>query len=240
MTDPPIEASIERCWREVRGVEEAFDSGAIDRVAWHQRMAKLVVSAYVAGADLRAESGFTGTEADWRHARGLVAEAIERPGTFLDIGCANGLLMKSVHAWCAERGLDVQPYGLDIAPELVELARSRVRHWGDRIFEGNAFDWIPPRRFDVVRTGLEYVPRTLGAELVRHLLDHVVAPGGTLLVGPYTEERDETRTGPSTEERLRDAGLAVRDVLERPHGKDARVVRRLARVRANEESPNAG
>jgi hypothetical protein len=223
----PIQATIERAWREVSAIEEAFARGEIDQAGWHARMAALVVPAYLAGTNPRAQSGYSGTETDWRQARSLVADAIPRRGTFLDVGCASGLLIESVRAWCAERGLGVEPFGLDIAPELAALARARLPFWSDRIFEGNAAFWEPPFRFDFVRTGLDYVPRPRRRDLLRHLLDRVVAPGGLLLVGPFSEERDETRPGPSAEDEARTWGFAVTGRIERPHPRDDRVVRRL-------------
>jgi hypothetical protein len=48
--------------------------------------------------------------------------------------------------------------------------------------------WRPPRRFDIVRTGLDYVPASLRAAYLAHLLDAVVAPGGRLVVGVFNEE----------------------------------------------------
>ena len=52
---------------------------------------------------------------------------------------------------------------LDIAPELADLARRRLPKWMDRIYVGNVLYWNPPKRFDFVRTGLEYVPERRGA-----------------------------------------------------------------------------
>jgi len=40
----------------------------------------------------------------------------------------------------------------------------------DRIFVSNALDWRSQRRFEFVRTGLEYVPARRRPELVEHLL----------------------------------------------------------------------
>jgi len=77
-------------------------------------------------------SGFGGGGQAWRQARHRITEAITAAGTFLDAGCANGLLMESVATWCAERGLAVEPYGTDLAPGLVDLARRRLPHWADR------------------------------------------------------------------------------------------------------------
>ena len=224
---PPLEASIERGWREVAAVDEAHARGAIDDAGWYERMGALMVPAYLRGDNPRAQSGYTGDAAAWEQARSLVAEAIPRPGGFLDVGCASGLLMESVRSWCAARGLEVEPYGLDIAPELAALARARLPHWAERVFEGNALDWQPPRRFDFVRTGLDYVPAPRRPQLVAHLLAEVVAPGGRLLLGPYTEERDETRRTPSQEALVSGWGFRVSGRIERPHPRDERVVRRL-------------
>jgi hypothetical protein len=105
--------------------------------------------------------------------------------------------METLGAWCAERGRRIAPSGLDIAPGLAALARRRLPRWAERIFVGNAIDWAPPRRFDFVRTGLEYVPPRRQRELVRRLLEAVVARHGRLIVGVYSEERDESRAGPS-------------------------------------------
>lgn len=227
MDRPPVQATIERGWREVAEIDGAFARGEIDEPGWHARMAALIVPMYLSGSDERAQSGYTGTANAWEQARSMVAEAIRRAGTFLDVGCANGLLMESVQAWCTARGLTVEPYGLDIAPELTSLARARLPRWADRIFEGNAATWHPPFRFDVVRTGHDYVPAPRRGELVAHLCARVVAPGGRLLIGPYTEERDETRAEPSLESMLERWGLVVSARLERPHPRDDRVIRRL-------------
>jgi hypothetical protein len=137
--------------------------------------------------------------------------------------------METLAAWCAERGFAVEPYGLDISPELAALARRRLPHWADRIFVGNAVDWLPPQppgRFDFVRTGLEYVPPRRQPGLVAHLLRHVVAPGGRLIVGTYAEERDTTRVDPSEEARVASWGRRIAGRTERPHREDPRLVYR--------------
>jgi SAM-dependent methyltransferase len=227
MVRPPVQDTVDRAWRVIAEIDAALERGEIDEAGWHARVAAFIVPRYLAGDNPRAQSGYSGTEADWRQARSLVSEAILRSGTFLDVGCASGLLMESVRAWCAERGLDVEPFGLDISPELAELARARLPHWRDRIFEGNGLGWIPLRRFDFVRTGCEYVPRRSRRALLSHLLEHAVAPGGRLFIGPFTEERDQTRTEPSLEAELAREGFRARGRIERVHPRDDRVVRRL-------------
>lgn len=178
-------------------------------------------------ARTRAQSGSSGDDAGWAYKRGLIVDAVDRSGTFLDVGCASGYLMETLHKWCQDRGHPIEPFGLDIAPELADLARRRLPHWREQIFVANALDWAPPRRFDFVRTGLEYVPPRRRRDLVERLLKDVVAPGGRLIIGAYSEERDETRAEPSEEERVAGWGFPIAGRSERPHPHDGRLVYRV-------------
>jgi 2-polyprenyl-3-methyl-5-hydroxy-6-metoxy-1,4-benzoquinol methylase len=147
--------------------------------------------AYLRGTTPRQASGFGGDAREWEQARRHITEGIAGDGTFLDVGCANGLLMESVAAWCAERGLAIEPYGVDISPALAELARRRLPQWADRIWVGNAVNWRPPggMRFDYVHILLDCVPRARRADLVRYHLAHTVRPGtGRLLVSDYAAD----------------------------------------------------
>ncbi len=134
---------------------------------------------YLASADPHAGSGFGGDEARWEAARRPIVEAIDRDGSFLDVGCANGLLLESIVAWSPYR---IEPYGLDFSPRLVELARRRLPQWADRIYRGDALEWRPepPRRFDFARTELVYAPPGRERELVEQLrsyADRVIVCG---------------------------------------------------------------
>lgn len=108
--------------------------------------------AYLAETDARAQSGFHGSTERWEAARRPIVEAIDRDGTFLDVGCANGLLLESVAEWSP---FAVEPYGIDFAPGLVELARSRLPRWADRIWQADVRSWEPPFRFDFVHARVE-------------------------------------------------------------------------------------
>jgi SAM-dependent methyltransferase len=226
MSDPSIELSKNRAWPLLDRLNTALEAGEIDEADWYREVAAVITPAYLAGDNPRAQSGKSGDDADWTYGRGLLADAIDRDGTFLDIGCASGYLMETLQGWCRERGHVIEPYGLDIAPELADLARGRLPHWADRIFVGNAIDWTPPRRFDFVRAGLEYVPPRRQRDLVARLLDAVVAPGGRLIIGTFSEERDETRPVPSEAERAAAWGFAVAGQTERSHTRDPRLVNR--------------
>jgi SAM-dependent methyltransferase len=166
---------------------EAHARGGISGAEWQRRVSAALSGAYLREDDPRWQSGFDGDERLWRAARSLVLDAVPRDGSLLDVGCANGHLMESLDAWARERGLGLELYGLEIDPALAETARRRLPAWAERIFTANASDWVPPRRFDFVRTGLEYVPPGRGPALVARLLRDVVAPGGRLIVGPVNQ-----------------------------------------------------
>jgi SAM-dependent methyltransferase len=213
--------------------EKRLASGEIDETEWYRAIAAEITPAYLSSDNPRAQSGFIGDEAHWMQARGIIADAINRAGTFLDVGCANGYLMESIVRWSAERGYRLEPYGLDISPELVGVARQRLPQWADRLYVGNAMDWEPTTRFDFVRTSLEYVPLSRQSDLVRRILERVVAPDGRLIIGTCNEGKisgqDHQR---STERLLRSWGWNIAGSSERPHGLDERLVYRVFWIEA--------
>lgn len=228
MAELPIELAKNRAWPLLERLNHALAAGEIDEAAWYREIAAVIVPAYLAGDTPAAQSGNSSTdEAQWAYRRDLIADAVHCDGTFLDVGCANGYLMETLTRWCRQRGYRITPFGLDISPELVELARTRLPHWASHMFVGNAIDWLPPHRFDFVRTGLEYVPPTRRRDLIERLLREVVAPSGRLIIGVHSEERNTTRTEPSEEEMVSGWGFTVAGHSERPHAHDARLTYRV-------------
>jgi SAM-dependent methyltransferase len=180
--------------------------------AYFARQQALHEAKYLAGTNPRQQSGFGRDASDWERFRRPVVMPIEKDGSFLDIGCANGLLMESVVAWAHQGGHHVEPYGLDISEKLAELARRRLPQWRDRIFVGNALFWEPPGRFDFVRTELVYVPPSRRREYAERLLERFVAPGGRLLICSYGSSRPEGDRADTLVDEIRGWGLAVHDV----------------------------
>ena len=176
---------------------------------------------YLAGTNPRQQSGFGRDARDWERYRRPIVAPIERDGSFLDIGCANGLLMESVVEWAQDDGHRIEPYGLDISEKLAALARQRLPQWRERIFVGNALLWEPPRRFDFVRTELVYVPDPLRRQYTERLLDRFVAPRGLLLICAYGSSRPGgARADPLVDE-LRAWGYPIHrvdDVVSPEHG----------------------
>jgi len=215
MPSDEIEALKDGGWREIAAIDAALERGEIDEDGWHRAMADLVVPAYLAAETPWGQSGKSGDEALWEEGRSHIADAIDRDGTFLDVGCASGYLMECIVGWSSHV---VEAYGLEIAPELAALARRRLPQWADRIYVGNALTWVPPWRFDFVRTGLEYVPLPRRHELVAHLLGFC----DRLIVGAFNEEVEER----ALERAVESWGFRVAGRSERAH-RDQRIVRRV-------------
>lgn len=224
MPDSSLESLKERAWREVAEINQSLAEGRIDEEGWHAAMAGLITPAYLAADNPYAQAGHGGDAASWEATRGFIAQALHRSGTFLDAGCANGLLMESVQRWGAARNLVIEPYGLDIVPELAELARRRLPDWADRIFVGNIRSWQPVRdRFDYVMLRPEYAPPERRADMVRHVIQAVLKPGGRLIFFVGVEEADKR----SIEAEVVAGGFTASGRVEVPHQKDSRLVRRL-------------
>jgi len=177
-------------------VAAAHSYTTLDEQAYYADNLRTLERSYLRGRTPQEGSGFGGDEREWGLARRHITDGVTGDGTFLDVGCANGLLMESVASWCAERGLRIEPYGVDIAPGLVELARQRLPRWADRIWLGNAIDWVPAAgiRFDYVHILLDCVPAARRADLIRHHLSCTLRRGGRLLVSDYTLSAAETVT----------------------------------------------
>ena len=220
----PIELVKDRAYHLTSPIDAALESGEIDEAEWHRRIGAIITPSYLAAETPWEQSGKGGDECLWAYARSLICDAIHRDGSFLDVGCANGFLMESVERWAAAHGHRIDPHGLDISPELADLARSRLPAWAARVHTGNVLAWQPPRRYDFVRTGLEYVPPRRQRGLVQRILDEFLAEGGRLIIGAY---HGETGRADSQEQQLSDWGFNVAGHTSRPHRDDRLTYRAL-------------
>lgn len=221
--DPRVEALKERGWRQTAAIDADLAAGRIDEAGWHAAMASLVAPAYLAAATPYAQAGHAGDAVTWQASRGFITHALNRSGTFLDAGCASGILMESVVRWGADKGLAIEPYGLEIVPELAVLAQRRLPRWARRIEVGNVRHWRPRDRFGYVLVRPEYAPRGRRAAMVRHVLEHVLTPRGRLIVFVGTEETDRR----AAEAEITASGVTVSGRAERVHPGHSGLRRRL-------------
>jgi SAM-dependent methyltransferase len=139
---------------------------------------------YLAGDDPILQSGFSGGRERWVVERSPIVEAIEKGGDFLDVGCANGLLLDDIVAWAAGAGHIIVPHGVDIGRRLVELARQRLPRFVSNLVVADAWSWEPHRTWDYVFSLVDLGPKEMRCDWMQRLAGWV-APGGRLIVGSY-------------------------------------------------------
>lgn len=180
-----------------QNIDEWFDTTRRDFTRW-----------YLGTDNQWRQSGWNSTPERWRVAREVILRAVEKSGSFMDIGCANGLLLECLIAWSRERGLTIEPHGIDLVPELIDLARRRLPAFAQNFVAANAFRWYPPRRYDYVHLLLESAPPIHHREYLGRLLDRAVAPAGRLIVSNYAS-RSRNETGIDVARYLSDLGFEV-------------------------------
>jgi 2-polyprenyl-3-methyl-5-hydroxy-6-metoxy-1,4-benzoquinol methylase len=153
--------------------------------AWSARIRCAVEREYLAHTNPYRQSGWHGDAHSWRVGREVILQAVPHDGSFLDIGCANGLLLESLVHWSAARGRMLTPYGIDLSPRLIHLAQQRFPAIPSHFMAADALRCTFERQHDYVHTLLEYVPEDTHAEYLKRLMVQAVAPGGRLIVSSY-------------------------------------------------------
>jgi SAM-dependent methyltransferase len=201
------------CYFSYAGKGVALESD--DLKLWFEGNKALLENAYVAAHEPWQQSGLAlkrgGSAEEWEAKRRVIADCVNRPGSFLDIGCANGYLLECLLRWVGERRIEIEPYGLDLSEKLATLARQRLPEYAQNIFVENGWDWVPPRRFDYVRTELVNVPDHLQSAYVARILDLFLAPGGRLLAAEY-RGREHAEAELTIDKHLSDLGFMVEEV----------------------------
>lgn len=119
----------------------------------------------------------------------FLTEAIDRSfpasgaGSMLEIGCGSGFYIK----YAATRNTSLRALGLELQPDVAEVARANIREWGlqdrVRIEAGDIRTKIPDERFDIVTlyNNIYYFPVQERVATLRHIAAFL-KPGGFLLL----------------------------------------------------------
>ena len=93
----------------------------------------------------------------------------DRPHTLLDIGCGYGDLLRAVRRWARKRGRSMRLVGIDLSPQVIEVARSVTDPADDiEYVASDIFDYKPPGVVDFVATSL--VTHHLSNEMIVRFL----------------------------------------------------------------------
>lgn len=94
---------------------------------------------------------------------------IDRPHTLLDIGCGYGDLLRAVRRWARKRGRSMRLIGIDLSPQVIEVARSVTDPADDiEYIACDIFDYKPPDGVDFVTSSL--VTHHLSNEMIVRFL----------------------------------------------------------------------
>jgi hypothetical protein len=190
----------------------SFDGVSLEELdGWFDEVKGILETAYTVASTPWQQSGKSGTFEEWTHLRLPNVAAVNRPGCYLDIGCANGYLLECLLAWTKLKGIKIVPYGLDYSETLVELAQKRLPLYAANMYVGNAFYWRPPHRFDYVRTELVYVPRNYQRIFIDRLMAEFLEEKGKLILSDYRNRRGDL-TRDWIEDDLRQWGYEIKEV----------------------------
>ena len=135
----------------------------------------------------------------------LVAEM--RPaGSVLEIACGTGLWTEAL------AGLADTVTAIDAAPEVVEIARDRVRSANVSFEVADVFSWTPDDRFDVIffSAWLSHVPTNRFEQFWQWLRGLLAEDGRVLFIDEHVDEREKEAYVAGRDEvverRLRDGG----------------------------------
>ncbi len=174
----------------------------------HLDSIRVLETAYLSYDDPIRQSGFSGGAERWRAERSPLLEAIDGDGDFLDLGCANGYLLQSVVSWAGERGLRLNPHGVDMNTRLIMDAIRSFPGLEHQFWVANAWNWLPPKRFRWIYAIWDLVPTEYLSAFAAHLLVNVVTDDGAVIFGAYGSRSDDT---PSFDiaQHLRNCGFVV-------------------------------
>lgn len=174
--------------------------------------------------DLLVEGGYVTTEPwdkevawqTWERSRRFIAGAINKDGSILDYGSANGFLLRCLQEWSPHK---IKVYGIDTDKVAIKRARklfpSEESHFItlEEIRDNPQF----PRSFDFVFWNVwdNYNFEEEGQEELLKSLLGAINKGGRLILGFYRENKDDSK---KVIERIEQLGYEFSSTEENPSG----------------------
>lgn len=152
----------------------------------------------------------------WEHHRKFLTDTIIKDSSVLDIGCANGFLLKSLQEWSE---FEIDPYGIDSDKQLIEqshvLFPGKQKHFAYAGIEDLAkIDKLGlPHRFDVILWNIwdDWIEQGVTPE-IKHHIDTVLITtknDGRLVIASY---HDDISVSHDFSQELKEAGYMVSEL----------------------------
>lgn len=163
-------------------------------------------------------SSFSGTFAAWEKRKAFIASAINKNGSFLDIGCGNGFLLRCLQEWSQH---NIIPFGIDVNEAMIDDAKELFPDNTDNFAVldiariDNLNKCLPTHKFDFVFTSNAWSNSQVGQD-DKKMLDKLITlinPGGRLIVGFYHEDKEHNLESIKNFETI---GLKFHQIIENP------------------------
>jgi len=155
----------------------------------------------------------------WEARRKFISQAINKSGTILDIGCANGFLLKCLQKWSVYKLI---PYGIDYNKKCIEQAKDLFPLYSDNFM----FARIPnlkeffkqgfPIKFDFIYWNI-WDPWNFEDQKEIESLNlsfKMVSDGGRLILGFYQSEKNKEKKI----ERIKELGFKFSGMIKNYSG----------------------
>ena len=135
----------------------------------------------------------------WCRSRRFITSAIDKDGTILDIGCANGFLLRCFQEW-SEHVLT--PYGFDLNDRFIDEAKELFPQHKEHFRQFDILK-LPDTNSLTLPSSYDFVywavwdnwtfHRQLEIQVIKSI-EAMVKSGGKLILGLYHEDRDRSFT----------------------------------------------
>jgi|GEM_PF-860673 len=163
-----------------------------------------------------------GSFSNFTAARKFIADTIPKSGSILDIGCANGFLLRCLQEWVPSH-CKLTPYGIDINPKCIAESRKIYPELPHNFAVQNVRDYFrkgPPKGFPQTYDYIYFSLLGLNdkPEFINQLLKRV-RPGGRLILGFYgsiqKEKMEEFR---KVLAKAKEGGIQFTEIIENKNG----------------------
>ncbi len=156
---------------------------------------------------------------EWERARRFITLAINKDGSFLDYGSANGLLLKSLQVWSPYK---IDPYGLDIDKKAIEKAKELFPNQTDHFVTPEDAEIAKnfPKNFDFVYWNVWDNYEIRHNDSLIKKLKGSTNNGGRLILGFYESKESNKKKI----EQLITLGFKSSQIIENPAGGDEMIV----------------
>lgn len=162
----------------------------------------------------------------WEDARKFISNCINKSGSLLDVGCANGFLLKSLTSWSSQ---EITPYGIDILDKNIQNAKELFPDYQDNFIccsYDNFLGKYPetfPNDFDFIIWSFWDDQHKISKEEIEYLLSHVNGKG-KLIITFYPDNSKEPTDIIGNIPRVKEMGYQTENIKNNVAGRNEQLI----------------